>query len=79
MRATGQPHPFEAASFGVACSSAATVVGEHDLPVPADPGHLHPHRPPAGRRQVQADLARPAATDCGQQYPVTTSRPTAGP
>jgi hypothetical protein len=49
------------------------VGGVHHLSPPADPGDLDPHRPAPGRRQVQADLLA-AATDCGQQYPVTTSR-----
>jgi hypothetical protein len=29
---------------------------EHDLPTRADPCHLDAHRPPSGRRHVQADL-----------------------
>ena len=32
------------------------VSGEHDLPLPADPCDLDPHRPRTGRRHVQPDL-----------------------
>jgi hypothetical protein len=64
---------------GVSCSSAATAASLNTT------SRLAPTRATSTRtgRPPDDDMCRPtcspAATDCGQQYPVTTSRPIARP
>ena len=79
MSATGQPHPFDAASFGVSCSSAATAsaLNTTSRRPPTRATSTRTGRPPDDDRC--SPTCSPAPTDCGQQYPVTTSRPIAGP
>src|SRR6476620_10105508 len=71
----GQPHPFEAASLGVACSSAATAAALKTTSrrAPTRATSTRTGRPPEDDRC--RPTCSPALTDCGQQYPVTTSRP----
>src|SRR5205814_8507005 len=81
VSATGQPHPFEEASFGVSCSSVATP-GDGALNTTSRRAPTRATSTRAGRR-ADDDMCRPTCspghTDCGQQYPVTTSRPIARP